>query len=103
MHWLTWLSDKSNSRKREAGRLIRPKGLVCGMSFMTSLDVEGMFQSRQWVGGSAGTVANHPSTMAAVVEVGAELKHARVAVGFAAAAAAAEWGGGRHGDAAALG
>lgn len=40
---------------------------------------------------SAGAVTDHLGAMAAVVEVGAELEHARVTVRLAAAAAAAEW------------
>lgn len=52
---------------------------------------------------SSGTVADHLGAMAAVVEVGAVLEHARVAVGFATAAATADWNRWRQGDAAALG
>ena len=43
-----------------------------------------------WKYASASAVADHLGAMAAVVEVGAKLEHARVTVGFTAAAAAAE-------------
>jgi hypothetical protein len=60
----------------------------------------GMRKSRrQWLAWcSASTVANHAGTVAAVVDVGAELDHAHERL--AAAAAAAELCGRRH-DAAA--
>ena len=40
---------------------------------------------------STSAVADHPGAVTAVVEVGAVLEHARVTVGFAAAATATEW------------
>lgn len=60
-----------------------------GMARML-FDVEKSIVSKRKAA-STSAVTDHLRAVAAVVEVGAELEHARVTVRFTAAAAAAEW------------